>query len=1681
MDIDSDFSDKDLDFQASDSDDDFSLETKKKTSTTKGKGRAKGKTTKASSKTSTKSAKGKAAKERTSISEDICASPEAISDDETPANNETSNPVIKPENSYPIHRVQPKKSVTEIYQKKTQLEHILLRPDTYIGSVEFISNPMWVFNKNTKNFEYRTINIVPGLYKIFDEILVNAADNKIRDPSMDTIKVTIDSEKNEISVYNNGKGIPVEIHEKEKVYIPELIFGHLLTSSNYDDNEKKVTGGRNGYGAKLCNIFSTEFIVETSDKHAGKKFKQIFNDNMSKKSKPKLTNASKEDFTKITFKPDLQKFGMEKMDEDFEALLLKRVYDIAGCVSGVKVYLNDERIKIKNFKDYCQMYINSTKKDSEENDLGSMPNQNQTIIYERVNERWEVAFSMSDGQFQQVSFVNSICTVKGGTHVNYIADQITSKLIDSLRKKNKNLSIKPFQVKNHLWVFINSLIENPAFDSQTKETLTLRASSFGSKCPVSDGFINKVLKCGVIDNILSWARYKQSQMLKKTDGHKRSRISGIPKLDDANNAGTKHSKDCVLILTEGDSAKSLAVSGLTVVGRDNYGVFPLRGKMLNVRDASHKSIMDNAEVSAIKQILGLQHGKVYENTDSLRYGHIMIMADQDTDGSHIKGLVINFLDHFWPSLLKIPGFLLEFITPIVKVTKKGREISFYTLPEYEQWKEDTNNGKGWKIKYYKGLGTSNSADAKKYFSDMQHHCKKFSEIDQNDRKLLDMAFSKKNADKRKDWLKEYTPNIYMDNSVDKIAINEFINKELIQFSMADVIRSIPSLVDGFKPGQRKILYGCFKRNLTSEIKVAQLTGYIAEHTAYHHGEQSLSTTIVNLAQDFVGSNNISLLVPNGQFGTRLQGGKDAASARYIFTYLSKITRLIFKKSDDNILEYLNDDGQMIEPNWYIPILPMVLINGAEGIGTGYSTNIPNFNPRDVVMNLKRRIRGLDLVPMHPWYKGFRGKIEKIDEGRYKVSGIINKIDETTLEITELPIRTWTQNCKELLESYMTGTDKQPPIIKDYKEYHTDTAVHFRIFVTEANMKKLEEEGLEKKFKITNIINLSNMHLFDPQGRIKKYAKIEDIVEEFYNLRKEMYIKRKEYLLKEFENDLLILDNKVRFIMEIINGTLVINRKKRLDLVKEMIAKGYDRVYPKKKASEGGEEEKDGKEENDDDGKGFEYLLSMQFWSLTLEKVEKLKAERDAKKEELESLRAESIEDLWLSDLDDFLDEWDKIEHEFDSLPRTTYGITEKKEKPKTRRTRKPKIKIEDDADASVSTATGIQTSSSNNSDNDYIPEKATKKRGTRTKSVQSKLNFGSVKKESDMMTDILPESSSSSSLNTLNNDLNPIDFDPESSGSSKALTGKKGTRKLKRVKLEDEASSSTKKPAMNTLTNWLNPASSSSKSKTSDLMDIESNTTSIKKELDNNISSMRSNSTSSVSSRRSSRKRKFEEDDDDSFVVDNDEKEENNDPIKSPILGRLRTSSRTRNAPKYTFDDDDDDENDEDESEEEEDNDTLNGDDDEYKKSSITKDDDEIMNDDEDESTKVKESNDDIEIIDIDKKTEDNKKDEDDEIAIDFDKNIKKNKDKDEVKEDEDDLSIKTINSTESESSKIEKKEPSKTGSLSRVSAMRTKRKSKVEDNNEEEKTETKKEVRPRTSRASSYTSKRRSKIKSRG
>ena len=316
---------------------------------------------------------------------------------------------------------------------------------------------------------------------------------QINDPSMDAIKVTIDVENCVISVYNSGRGIPIEVHTREKIYIPELIFGHLLSSSNYDDDEKKLTGGRNGYGAKLANIYSHEFTIDTADKSTGQKYKQTWTDNMSKVGKAKITkNPKGEEYTRVTFRPDLKRFGMDRIDEDTVSLLKKRVYDMAGTVKDIKVYLNDERLKIKNFKQYVDMYINSAAAEAADNSGGAAQTK-QSVIFEQVNSRWEVAFAASEGSFQQVSFANSIATIKGGTHVALIADQIAKNLIAAITKKNKGATVKPAQIKNHMWIFVNALIENPTFDSQTKETLTLPGGKFGTKPVLSEEFMKKGL------------------------------------------------------------------------------------------------------------------------------------------------------------------------------------------------------------------------------------------------------------------------------------------------------------------------------------------------------------------------------------------------------------------------------------------------------------------------------------------------------------------------------------------------------------------------------------------------------------------------------------------------------------------------------------------------------------------------------------------------------------------------------------------------------------------------------------------------------------------------------------------------------------------------------------------------------------------------------------------------------------------------------------------------------------------------------------------------------------------------------------------------------------------------------------------------------------------------------------
>jgi DNA topoisomerase-2 len=1111
------------------------------------------------------------------------------------------------------------------YQQKTDKQHILDNPDTYIGSVEEIDSDLWILNSEGTKIVEKNIKYIPGLFKLFDEGIVNCRDHVVRMQQaisngqencipVSNIDISIDNDGT-ITMFNDGNGIDVAQHPEHKIWIPEMIFGHLRTSTNYDKTEKKIVGGKNGFGFKLVLIWSTHGTIETVDHIRGLKYCQEFNNNLDEICKPSITKCKTKPYTKITFKPDYKRLGINGLTPDLIALLKKRTYDVAAITDkNLKVKYNSTLIPIKNFSQYIDMYIG---------DKATAPR-----VYEDNGDRWEYAVALTPtNEFIQVSFVNGIHTAKGGKHVEYILNQITRKLVEYIEKKKK-VKVNPNSIKEQLFLFIRCDIENPAFDSQTKDFMNTPSSKFGSKCDVSDKFIEKVAKMGVMDAACALTEVKENKAAKKTDGTKSKSIRGIPKLTDANWAGTDKSKDCLIIFCEGDSAKAGIISGLSSDDRNTIGVYPMKGKILNVRGETVKKISENKEISEIKKILGLETGKKYMSIDdvykSLRYGRVIFMTDQDLDGSHIKGLGINLFQSEWPTLSEIPGFIGFMNTPILKAKKGTVELNFYNEGEYEVWKDD-NDTKGWKIKYYKGLGTSTGKEFKEYFANkkmvgFQHSGKESSDA-------IDMVFNKKRADDRKDWLKYYDRDAYLDTSKINVSYEEFINRELIHFSKYDCDRSIPNLMDGLKISLRKILFAGFKKNLTAEIKVAQFSGYVSEHSGYHHGEASLNAAIVGMAQNFVGSNNINLFMPNGQFGTRLQGGKDSASERYIFTQLNKITRSIFPVNDDNVLSYLNDDGLSVEPVFYAPIIPMVLVNGSKGIGTGFSTDIMCYNPFDIINYLKSKLTStISEINFIPYYEGFKGVITKISDEKFLIKGVYEKIGVDKIKVSELPVGYWTENFKELLEELIEpvpGKDgkKIPAIVKDYDDISKDTNVDFTITFAKGKLDELEHSkgdygcnGLEKLLKLYTTNTTTNMHLFDAKDTLKKYENISSIIDDYYDTRLGLYQKRKDYMIKALEDELVLLSNKAKYIQENLDGTIDLRKKTKSQVIQMLEAKNYDKI------------------ENDDE---YKYLTKMPMDSVTEENVDKLRKDKGNKETELKTIRGITINQMWLTEIDNF--------------------------------------------------------------------------------------------------------------------------------------------------------------------------------------------------------------------------------------------------------------------------------------------------------------------------------------------------------------------------------------------------------------------------------------------------------------
>lgn len=1111
-------------------------------------------------------------------------------------------------------------SIKETYQLKEEKQHILDAPDTYIGSIEEDVLRGWVLNED--KFKYKKYKCISGFCKLFDETIVNARDHYIRTRGkiengekdilpVTKIEVNVDKETGVISILNNGNGIDVQKHPEHGIWVPELIFGHLRTSTNYNKKQKKIVGGKNGFGIKLVFIYSKWGTIETVDHLKGLKYTQTFSDNLYNIGKPSVRKCKTKPYTKLTFLPDYERFGKKGLDDEMFQLLKKRTFDIGAVTDkSVNVKFNNEKVPFKCFERYIDMYLG--------------PRGDTKRLYDCVNNRWEYAISMSPtDEFTQVSFVNGICTNKGGKHVDYILGQVVRKLGAYIEKK-KNVKVKPASIKEQLMLFVNCVIENPSFESQTKDYLNTPFSKFGSRCEVSDNIIEKLAKMGIMSNALASNELKQKNNSKQTDGKKTKSIRGIPKLMDANYAGTKKSDKCTLILCEGDSAKAGILSGLSKDDRKYFGVFPLKGKGLNTRYQTQSKINSNPEISNLKKIVGLTSSTKYTKdlvNKTLRYGRILFMTDQDLDGSHIKGLCINLFHDNWKELLSIDGFIGFMNTPIIKATKGKKSIPFYNEKQYNDWK-NCNDGK-WNIKYYKGLGTSSAKEFKEYFKNKKVvHFKHYGEDCSNS---INKAFDKKLANERKQWLEEYNRDIVLDTNQMIISFKDFINKELIHFSIYDCERNIPSCIDGLKISIRKILYSSFKKGLKKEIKVAQLSGYVSENSGYHHGEESLQGGIIGMAQEYVGSNNISLLTPIGQFGTRLLGGKDHASARYIYTMLNDITFKIFPTLDFPVLSYKEDDGHIVEPEYYTPIIPFALINPCVGIGTGFSHTGLSFNPLELSSYIKRRLkdRSCMIGDILPYYEGFEGTISKLSKGKYIAEGIFEIIDKTTIKINELPIGNWTSPYKDHLLYLMSDknkkNEKKKPSIKSFEGNCTTEHIEFIVKFNDSIPK-----NFKTLLKLTSTLSLNNMNMFSVKNNLKKFGTVQDVIDEYFPIRYKMYQKRKDYMLRNYEKDIILLSNKARFIKEQCDDTIDLRKRTKENVIKLLKDREYDII-----------------EDNGVVDLEYGYLRGMTIAQVEIENMDKLNNKLNIVKESKKVLENTSIEQMWNKEIEDFEDSYHK--------------------------------------------------------------------------------------------------------------------------------------------------------------------------------------------------------------------------------------------------------------------------------------------------------------------------------------------------------------------------------------------------------------------------------------------------------
>jgi DNA topoisomerase II len=564
------------------------------------------------------------------------------------------------------------KKIEDKYKKLNDIDHCLARPGMYIGSVKPQTAKKYIYVDGKMSLEQVTYN--PGFQKIFDEIITNSVDESKRDGSrLNTINIQIDSDK--ITIWDNG-GIPVIKHSKHKEWIPEMVFSNMKAGSNFHDSENRTWAGTNGVGSSCVNIFSKEFSISTCD---GKNhFSQTFSNNMRERTTP-IIKKSKKSHTEITFKPDLERFGMDSIDRDNFKMIEKRVYDLSATNRGVKFIFNGKPVGIKSFEDYIKLYTDD-------------------YIINKSTGDWSLAIAPSDNGFQQVSFANSIETYDGGTHVEWVMNQVINSLREFFSKKHK-IDVKPSELRNHMFLFLDSTVINPSFSSQTKEKLITESKEFAQSLLITEKFISLITKSEIVNSVLDWYQQKKNaeeNKIQRDLNKKLGKIKVEKLIDSKGKDRWKHS----LFVFEGDSASS---SFRKYRDPQTMGAFSLRGKFINVSEITNQKLSQNNEAVNLMASIGLKMASKVD-LKSLRYGRILIATDADVDGNSIASLLINFFYKYWPDVFD-RNMIYKLETPIVvavPLNKKMNKISFYNQNDYNTWAEKRDL-KNWNIKYKKGL------------------------------------------------------------------------------------------------------------------------------------------------------------------------------------------------------------------------------------------------------------------------------------------------------------------------------------------------------------------------------------------------------------------------------------------------------------------------------------------------------------------------------------------------------------------------------------------------------------------------------------------------------------------------------------------------------------------------------------------------------------------------------------------------------------------------------------------------------------------------------------------------------------------------------------------------------------------------------------------------------------------